>query len=129
MKIGIYGAGAIGGHVAGRLARAGPEVSGVARGAPLAAIRANGGARALAGERLTARIAASDDADDLGPQDLVIVTVKATDPGGLAEGLGPLLSAGTPVVFAQNGIPWWYGHGRDRDSLPDLARLDPRGSL
>src|SRR5437773_1134483 len=107
MNICIYGAGAIGGHVAVRLARAGHAVSVVARGAHLAAIRANGLTLELAGERLTAKVAASDDADDLGPQDLVIVTVKAIDPAGLAEGLAPLLGAGTPVVFAQNGIPWW----------------------
>jgi 2-dehydropantoate 2-reductase len=129
MKICIYGAGAIGGHVAVRLARAGHEVSVVARGAHLAAIQANGLTLDLAGERLTAKVAASDDGDDLGPQDLVIVTVKATDPAGIAEGLGPLLGAGTPVVFAQNGIPWWYSHGLDAEALPDLARLDPRGAL
>ena len=129
MKICIYGAGAIGGHVAVRLARAGHDVSVVARGAHLAAIQANGLTLELAGERLTAKVAASDDADDLGPQDLVIVTVKAIDPAGLAEGLAPLLGAGTPVVFAQNGIPWWYGHGKDAAALPDLSRLDPRGAL
>lgn len=129
MKICIYGAGAIGGHVAVRLARAGHEVSVVARGAQLAAIQANGLTLDLAGEMLTAKVAASDDAEDLGPQDLVIATVKATDPAGLAEGLAPLLGAGTPVVFAQNGIPWWYRHGVDAAALPDLARLDPRGAL
>jgi len=129
MKICIYGAGAIGGHVAVRLARAGHDVSVVARGAHLATIQANGLTLELAGERLTAKVAASDDADDLGPQDLVIVTVKAIDPAGLAEGIGPLLGAGTPVVFAQNGIPWWYGHARDAAALPDLSRLDPRGAL
>src|SRR5262249_47633607 len=86
MKICIYGAGAIGGHVAVRLARAGHDVSVVARGAHLAAIQANGLTLDLAGEQLNAKVAASDDADDLGPQEFVIVTVKATDPAGLAEG-------------------------------------------
>src|SRR5262245_32174141 len=108
MKICIYGAGAIGGHVAVRLARAGHEVAVVARGAHLAAIQANGLTLDLAGERLNVKVAASDDPKAHGPQDLVIATVKMTDPRGLAAGLAPLLGAGTPVVFAQNGIPWWY---------------------
>src|SRR5262249_17356743 len=68
---------------------------------------------------------------DLGPQDAVLVTMKASSQHQLAQSVGPLLGADTPVVFAQNGIPWWYGHGlaKSRPPAPDLSRLDPGGAL
>ncbi|MGE5148523.1 MAG: ketopantoate reductase family protein, partial [Rhodospirillaceae bacterium] len=67
----------------------------------------------------------------LGQQDAVISTLKATGLPALAETVGPLLGPDTPVVFAQNGIPWWYGHGLNeaRPPAPDLSRLDPGGAL
>jgi 2-dehydropantoate 2-reductase len=131
MRICVFGAGAIGGNFAARLADAGNEVSVVVRGAHLEAIRANG-LTLIAGDRkIVAKVRASDRPADLGSQDAVISTLKATGLGALADGVGPLLGPETPVVFAQNGIPWWYGHGLgpSRPPAPDLSRLDPGGAL
>ena len=131
MRICVFGAGAIGGNFAARLADAGNEVSVVARGAHLEAIRAKG-LTLLAGDRkIVAKVRASDRPADLGPQDAVISTLKATGLAALAESVAPLLGADTPVVFAQNGIPWWYGHGlaQSRPPAPDLSRLDPGAAL
>src|SRR5260370_26093204 len=130
MRICVFGAGAMGGNFAARLAEAGNEVAVVARGAHLEAIRAKG-LTLLAGDRkIVAKVRASDRPADLGPQDAVISTLKATGLAALAESVAPLLGADTPVVFAQNGIPWWYGHGlaQSRPPAPDLSRLDPGGA-
>ena len=130
MKICIYGAGAVGGHLAVRLARAGNEVSVVARGAHLEAMRARGLTLMLGGEKLTAPVRASDDPAALGPQDVVITTVKAPALAGIADKLPALFGRDTPVVFALNGIPWWYFHGAPaRPNRPDLGFLDPGGAL
>jgi 2-dehydropantoate 2-reductase len=131
MRICVYGAGAIGGNFAARLAAAGNEVSVVARGAHLAAIQARG-LSLLAGDRkIVAPVRASHRPADLGTQDAVLVTLKASGQHALAGSIGPLLGPDTPVVFAQNGIPWWYGHGlsKSRPPAPDLSRLDPGGAL
>ncbi|RHW19260.1 2-dehydropantoate 2-reductase [Sphingomonas gilva] len=127
LRICVYGAGAVGGHFAVRLAAAGHRVSVVARGAHLAAIRADGLTLIRAGERLTARVAASDDPADLGPQDVVIVTLKAHALPEVAQRIAPLLGPDTPVIFAQNGVPWWYASGLDvaRRAPPDLSLLNP----
>ena len=111
MRICVFGAGAIGGNYAARLADAGNEVSVVARGAHLDAIRSKGLTLISGDRRIVARVKASDRPADLGPQDVVISTLKATGLAALAEGVGPLLGPETAVVFAQNGLPWWYGHG------------------
>ena len=131
MRICIFGAGAIGGNFAARLAAAGNEVSVVARGTHLAAIRANGLTLLAGDSKIVAPVKASDRPADLGPQDVVISTLKASSLGDLAASVGPLLHADTSVVFAQNGIPWWYGSGlaKERPKAPDLARLDPGGAL
>lgn len=131
MRICIYGAGAIGGHLAARLADGGHAVSVVARGANLQAIRAHGLTLRRGEETIQAAVAASDDPAALGPQDLVISTLKANALASLAAGIGPLLEAGTRVVFAQNGIPWWYAQGLPAAAPrpPDLGRLDPGGAL
>jgi 2-dehydropantoate 2-reductase len=78
-----------------------------------------------------AKVKASDDPATLGAQDLVISTLKATGVGSLASGLKPLLREDTPVIFAQNGIPWWYdiGLSADHPPPPDLSFLDPGGRL
>ncbi|MBN9087959.1 MAG: 2-dehydropantoate 2-reductase [Reyranella sp.] len=131
MRICVYGAGAIGGNFAARLAASGNEVSVVVRGAHLEAIRAKG-LTLIAGDRkITVKVHASDDPSELGQQDAVISTLKATGLPALAESVGPLLGPDTPVVFAQNGIPWWYGYGlpKSRPPAPDLSRLDPGGAL
>src|SRR5882757_8376903 len=130
MKVCIYGAGAVGGHLAVRLARAGNEVSVVARGAQLEALKARGATLLLGGERLTAPVRASDDPAQLGKQDVVITTVKAPGLAPIADKLPALLGPDTPVVYALNGIPWWYFHGAPmRPKRPDLGFLDPGGKL
>jgi len=126
MKICIYGAGAVGGNFAARLANAGHDISIVARGATLAAIRERGITIESGDERIVARVAASDRPGDLGRQDVVISTLKANGLPALAAGVGPLLGADTSIVFAQNGIPWWYAL---QPGAPDLSLLDPGGLL
>jgi 2-dehydropantoate 2-reductase len=131
MRICIFGAGAVGSHFAVRLALAGHDVACVMRGAHLAAVRAKGLTLRVGDAEFTAKVRASDDPAALGPQDVVISTLKATGVSGLADGLTPLLRDDTAVVFAQNGIPWWYDIGlpAGHPPPPDLAFLDPGGRL
>lgn len=131
MRICIFGAGAVGSHFAVRLARAGHEVSCVMRGAHLDAVKANGLTLRVGDTELKASVKASSDPAALGPQDAVITTLKATGLPSLATGLQPLLGDDTAVVFAQNGIPWWYDIGLSpgHPKVPDLAFLDPGGRL
>jgi len=111
MKVCVFGAGAIGGHLAVRLALGGAEVSVVARGPQLAAIRQNGLKVVTADGELDAPVRASADPAELGPQDAVLVTVKAPALPAVAASIGPLLGPDTPVAFVMNGIPWFYFHG------------------
>jgi 2-dehydropantoate 2-reductase len=130
MRICIFGAGAIGGHFAVRLALAGHDVSCVMRGRHLQAVKAKGLTLCVGNAEFTAKVKASDDPAALGAQDIVISTLKATGLASLADGLTPLLRADTPVVFAQNGIPWWYDIGLSADQPPpDLSFLDPGDRL
>jgi 2-dehydropantoate 2-reductase len=131
MRICIFGAGAVGSHFAVRLALAGHEVSCVMRGPHLQAVQAKGLTLRVGGAEFTAKVQASDDPAQLGPQDLVISTLKANALGSLVADLPPLLRDDTAVLFAQNGIPWWYdiGLAADHPSPPDLGFLDPGGRL
>ena len=131
MRICIFGAGAVGSHFAVRLALAGHDVSCVMRGPHLEAVKANGLTLRVGDAEFSARVKASDDPAALGPQDLVISTLKATGLSSLVTGLPPLLRDDTAVVFAQNGIPWWYdiGLAPDHPPAPDLGFLDPGGRL
>jgi 2-dehydropantoate 2-reductase len=108
MKIGIYGAGAVGGYLAVNLALAGHEVTCIARGAHLAAMRQNGLTLRTGGEERVARCACTNDPAEAGPQDYLIVALKAHQAYDAAETMRPLLGPETPVVTAMNGIPWWY---------------------
>src|SRR5918992_5953849 len=117
MRICIFGAGAVGGHLAARLAAAGHEVSVVARGAHLEAMRSRG-VKLLHGEEV---IAGRVRAETMGVQDAVFVALKANALAAFAEAAAPLLGAETAVVFAQNGIPWWYAE--------DMESLDPGRKL
>lgn len=113
MKICIFGAGAVGGYLGARLAAAGAEVSVVARGAHLAAIRSEGLRLAEGdGDRVT-HPRATDDPAELGPQDALIVTLKAHAGPAAAAAMAPLLGPDTAVVTAVNGVPWWYFHALD----------------
>jgi 2-dehydropantoate 2-reductase len=131
MRICVFGAGAVGSHFAVRLALAGHDVSCVMRGPHLDAVKANGLTLRVGNAEFKARVRASDDPAALGAQDVVISTLKATGLASLATGLQPLLGADTAVVFAQNGIPWWYDIGLSpkHPPVPDLAFLDPGGRL
>jgi|SRR6266404_2860474 len=121
MRLCIFGAGAVGGHIAAKLAAAGHEVSVVARGVHLEAMRRDG-IRLVHGERTIAGpVRAAAKARELGAQDAVFVTLKANLLGAFAEQCAPLLGPDTAVVFVQNGIPWWYDER--------LERLDPDRAL
>jgi 2-dehydropantoate 2-reductase len=130
MKVCIYGAGVIGGILASAIGRAGHDVSVIARGEHLEAIRRNGlTIRAPGRVEVTRPLAVADPAD-LSPQDLVIVATKTPSLPQVAERIGPLMSEKTLVAFAVNGIFWFYGDGFAPQGKPlDLSRLDPGGAL
>jgi 2-dehydropantoate 2-reductase len=135
MKIAVFGAGAVGGHVAARLGAGaeavGIEVTAVARGAQLAAIRERGITLWIGEERHSTRIHATDRPETLGVQDVVFVALKSSVLPDAAPRLAPLIGPETGVVFAMNGIPWWYLYRCPETAVPrpDLARLDPGGVL
>jgi 2-dehydropantoate 2-reductase len=111
MKICIFGAGAIGGYMGVKLAQAGAQVSLVARGPHLAAMKANGlSLIEEGGERVTVPVTASDNPADLGPQDYVIVTLKAHSVPPVVPKMAPLIGDHTTIVSGVNGVPWWYFH-------------------
>jgi len=130
MRICVVGAGAVGGFLANILARAGHDVTVIARGRHLAAIRWNGLTLTSAAglTPFTAYVKATDDLSGVGPQDLIFLTLKAHDVPGISAGLAPAMGRDTIVVPVVNGIPWWYFHG-----LPISERhrpiecLDPMG--
>lgn len=130
MKICVFGAGAVGGHAAGRLARGGADVSVVARGPHLAAMQARGLEVRAPDGTFHAAVTASDDPAALGLQDAVLVTLKAPSLPAVAASIRPLLGPHTTVVFALNGIPWWYFYqeGGPHDGRR-LERLDPGGAI
>jgi 2-dehydropantoate 2-reductase len=110
-RICVFGAGAIGGYIGARLARnADAEVSLVARGANLVAVEANGLTLKHGGETFTVRPQVTSDTKTLGRQDFVIVALKAYALPGVLDQLQPLLGKDTAILFAQNGVPWWYFH-------------------
>jgi 2-dehydropantoate 2-reductase len=130
MRICIYGAGSVGGFIGGMLAESGHEISLVARGEHLAALRANGLSVETGGRTLKQRLPASDKPGDLGKQDYVIVAVKAPALPSVVRDIGPLLGPSTPIVAAMNGIPWWFfqGIGGPHDGRR-LKSVDPDGAL
>ena len=111
-RICVFGAGAIGGYVGARLAMKGEaDVSLVARGSHLAAMKANGLTLKQGGETQVVHPTVTDDPKQLGPQDFIILTLKAHGLAGVIDQLMPLIGKDTAILFAQNGIPWWYFHG------------------
>jgi 2-dehydropantoate 2-reductase len=130
MKICVYGAGAIGGLMAAWLARSGHDVSVVARGAQLDAIRREGLRVRSKGGVESFRIKAESDPAKLGPQDYVLVTVKAQSLTDVAATISPLLGKDTSVVTAMNGVPWWFFHRlKFKNGAERLESLDPGGKL
>jgi 2-dehydropantoate 2-reductase len=128
MKICIYGAGAIGGYLGVQLARAGADVSLVARGAHLAAMRENGLKLLMGDKEFVVQPRCTDTPAELGPQDFVIICLKAHSISGAIEAMLPLLGQRTRVVTAVNGIPYWYfyKHG-GRHEGTTLQSIDPGG--
>ncbi|MGY3437607.1 MULTISPECIES: 2-dehydropantoate 2-reductase [unclassified Marinovum] len=110
MKICIFGAGAIGGYMGAKLAQAGADVSLVARGPHLAAMKANGLRLIEDSGEIRVPVSASDHPADLGPQDYVVVTLKAHSVPPLVGGMAPLIGPNTTIVSGVNGVPWWYFH-------------------
>jgi 2-dehydropantoate 2-reductase len=131
LKVCVVGAGAIGGFLGTRLAATGEaRVAALARGTTLVALRDHGWRLDQDGTRLTAPVAqAADDPQDLGPQDLVIVTVKGPALPALAPTLAPLFGADTLVLPAMNGVPWWFAAGVAALGDRPLESVDPGGSV
>jgi 2-dehydropantoate 2-reductase len=130
MKAAIYGAGAIGGWMGVRLARAGCEVGAVARGATLDAIEQHGLQLKIGGETLAAPVRASASPSELGAQDLVVLAVKSQSLGDVAMSIAPLLGPDTIVLTAMNGVPWWFfeGFGGKYEGTR-LKAVDPEGAI
>lgn len=111
MKVCIFGAGAIGGYMGVKLAKAGADVSLVARGPHLAAMQEKGlSLIEEEGETTTVPVTASDDPAALGVQDYVIVTLKAHSVPPVVSKMAPLIGPNTTIVSGVNGVPWWYFH-------------------
>ena len=127
MKICIFGAGAIGGYMAVKLVQAGADVSLVARGPHLAAMKANGLTLIEeGGTRVSVPVTASDNPADLGPQDYVIVTLKAHSVPPVVGKMQPLIGDHTTIVSGVNGVPWWYFHKQGGPfEGTRLAAVDP----
>ena len=130
MNVTIFGAGAVGGLMAAQLARQGCAVSVVARGPVLEAIAAHGLRLMTETGIRTEMLRAESDPANIGPQDLVIIAVKATALAELADQIAPLLGPDTIVVTAMNGVPWWFF---DNPRVPHagmlLQSLDPNRRL
>ena len=130
MKVCIVGAGAIGGFIGTRLAAARQaQVSAIARGATLAALRTHGWRMNTAQGLVQAPAQATDNAAELGPQDLVIVAVKGPALAAVAPRLAPLLGPQTLVMPAMNGVPWWFCQTQPGFADAPLQSLDPGGVI
>ncbi len=136
MRVVVVGAGAVGGSLAVKLAQAGHAVGVVARGAHLQAIRAQGLSLHDPDGSVTVQVQASDAPEDFGPQDLIVLGMKAHQTAPLLPRLRSMLQPDTMVLPAINGLPWWYFHGDSSaqarladGSVARIACLDPDGSM
>ncbi len=130
MKVCIIGAGAVGGMIGARLAaNTGAEVSALARGDTLKALNAHGWRLQQADSRVSGPAKASAKAAELGPQDLVVIAVKAPAMPDVAAAIGPLLGPETMVLPAMNGVPWWFSHGIEGLGEAPLESVDPGGAI
>ena len=129
-KVAIVGAGAIGGWMGVHLARAGAQLSVLARGDTLAAVQKNGLQLHQGGELHTVPVKASSDAATLGVHDLVVISVKAPALATVAQQVGPLIGPDTVVLTAMNGVPWWFlqGFGGPVQGQ-SLRSVDPQGAI
>jgi 2-dehydropantoate 2-reductase len=130
MKVAILGAGATGGFLGARLVKAGVDVVLIARGAHLRAMTESGLRLIEPDGESTVRVNATDDLGVLRNVDAVFVTLKAHSLPAIAERMAANLGAGTAVVSAQNGIPWWYfqRHGGEMEGA-HLETVDPGGLI
>jgi 2-dehydropantoate 2-reductase len=126
MSVAIFGAGAIGAYVGARLASAGVDVSLIARGEHLSAMRQNGVRLVMDGSEQVVQVHCTDDPSELGPQEFVIIALKAHSIPGCVDAMQPLLANETTVVTASNGLPYWFF---DVPGVPfhglTLASVDP----
>jgi 2-dehydropantoate 2-reductase len=130
MRICVYGAGAIGGYLGAQLTESGADVTLIARGPHLEAMRRKGLTLRITGETRVVEVRATDDPAEAGRQDAVILTLKAPSVAAIVDRIGPLLGPDTMVVTAMNGIPWWYfyKHGGPFEGHR-LNTVDPGGRL
>src|SRR3954466_10438436 len=130
MRIVIAGAGAIGGYIGARLAKAGADVVLFARGPHLRAMQERGLRVKSPDGDFEVRPDVTGDLAATGPADVVFLGVKAHSLTALAPGLRALVGPGTVVVSTQNGIPWWYfqGHGGELEGVR-LESVDPGGVI
>ena len=131
MKVCVVGAGAIGGYMAVRIAKAGHDVSVIARGPHLAAIRTHGLKLVEADQELVVtNLSATDNICELGPQDVVLLALKAHQIAAVVGDLSVLLGPKTVLVTLQNGIPWWYFQKLDSPYSGRVVKtVDPNGVL
>jgi len=129
MRLCIFGAGAIGGYLGAELALGGVDVTLIARGPHLDAMRKNGIRLRVGDDEKVAHPHCTDDPAEAGPQDYVLMALKAHSVPGVCDAIQPLIGPDTAVVTAQNGIPWWYFHKLD-GPLQDhrVQMVDPNGT-
>jgi 2-dehydropantoate 2-reductase len=130
MKVCIVGAGAVGGLIGARLAAAGrSEVSAVARGETLRALRGHGWRLRQGAALVQGPVVAVADPEELGVQDLVVIAVKAPAMGAVAARIAPLLGPATIVLPAMNGVPWWFTNGLSALGPEPLQSVDSGGAI
>jgi len=128
MRICIYGAGAIGAGLGVQLSLAGKDVTLIARGPHLEAMQKNGVKLLIDGEERVAHPRCIEDPADAGPQDYIIITLKAHSLPGIADSIQSMLGPDTAVVTGVNGIPWWYFYKlKGRHENHNLESVDPGG--
>jgi 2-dehydropantoate 2-reductase len=129
MKICIFGAGAIGGYLGAKLAAHGTDVSLVARGAHLDAMRTNGLRLIEETGETNVSVTASSDPQDLGEQDYLLITLKAHSVPPMVEKMVPLIGKHTTILSCVNGVPWWYFYKFDGElEGTQLESVDPAGA-
>ncbi len=126
----VFGAGAIGGYLAAKLEASGTPVSIVARGPHLAAVQRDGLVLQSGGTRTTTRPNAVAHGSAIGPQDYLVITLKAHSLEPALPQLAPLVGPGTTIVSAVNGVPWWYTYGLPAPFADRrVTAVDPDGAL
>jgi len=129
MRIAIFGAGAIGGYVGAKLSAAGADVTLVARGPHLKAMQENGLKLIEDGVETVVHPRAVLDGREAGPQDYVLLALKAHSITPALDSIMPLIGPETAVVTAQNGVPWWYFHGIESPYAGRIESVDPGGRI